>query len=448
MKTVDDLPPTVSGDRPLIGHSLQFMRDPAAVIERGHREHGNAFTLNVGFRPMVVLAGPEHARTVFEQTDEGLSISGGMAFLGSQLGEDFYFLAPADEYRRQREVVLPRFQSRQLDGYLEVMDAEAAEFVRQLGSRGEFDLARALGPVVMRIAAGCFLGRSFIDRIDGDFFAAFRRFTAGIDPVLPGWLPLPHHVRGRQAREWLRAQVRRTIADRRAHPADPPDFLQELMTARYSDGTPMPEHLRVNMALAFIMAGYETTTGHLAWSLIDLLRHPAELDKIRAEQREALPGHGPLTMPAVSRLACLTRALHETQRLHPSFFLVFRTVTRDTQAAGYRLPAGSRAALSVAVTHRLPGLFNSPDSYRPSRFADDPKLAHRLIGFGGGMHRCLGMHFAYLEMKVVLTRLLQAFDLELATTDPRPIRGPRTPWPQSPCLVRYRPRRTEAASGG
>ena len=63
-----------------------------------------------------------------------------------------------------------------------------------------------------------------------------------------------------------------------------------------------------------------------------------------------------------------------------------------------------------------------------------------LVGFGGGVHRCLGVHFAYLEMTVVLARLLQWFDLELQDTDPRPVAGPKTKWPASPCRVRYRRR--------
>jgi sterol 14-demethylase len=439
----------VSGARPIIGHSLQFLRDPASLIERGYREHGNAYTLRVGFRPLVVLAGPDYAKTVFDQTDESLSLRGGLAFLGRLLGEDFYFLAEPGEYRRQREVVLPRFQSRQLDGYLEVMEAEAARFVRRLGTQGEFDLGNGLGPLVMRIAAGCFLGNGLGERIDRDFFDEFRRLTDGIDPVLPGWLPLPHLIRGRRSTRRLRAVVGQMIADRRAYPADPPDFLQEFALARYGDGAPLPDHLRVKIVLGFIFAGYETTTGQLAWSLIDLLRHPAELAGVRAEQRELLPGDGPLTLKTVNQLACLGRALHESQRLHPVVLGMLRSVTKDTQAGGYRLPAGSRAMLSTTVTHRLPDLFDNPDSYLPGRYVEVPKAAHQLIGFGGGAHRCLGMHFAHLEMKVIITRLLRVFDLELADPDPRPVRGPRGLWPQSPCRVRYRLRtgRTEDVQG-
>jgi sterol 14-demethylase len=438
------LPPTVSGARPVVGHTLEFLRDPVSLMDRGYREHGNISTIRVGGRPLILVAGLENARTFFDQTDNSLSIRDGMAFLSRLFTRDFYFLAEPSEYQRQREILLPRFQSRQLDGYVKIMDKQAAEFLTSLGHQGEFDLLDELGPVAMRIAAEAFLGASFGEGMGTDLFAQFRLFTAGIDPVMPGWAPLPHLVRGRRARHWLRAAVTREIQARRAHPADPPDFLQQLTEARYSDGTAMPDDIRVNLVLGLIWAGHETTVGQLAWAVIDLLRHPAELDKARAEQRDVLPDNGPVDMKAMRRLSHLGRALDESQRLHPAAFGIIRSVTEDTKLAGYVLPKGSRTLLSTKVTHRLPELFDEPDAFRPDRYLDAPKAAHQLIGFGGGMHRCLGRHFANLEMQVLITRLLQALDLELIDPDPQRVSGMRAMWPQGPCRVRYRRRAPEA----
>jgi sterol 14-demethylase len=98
---------------------------------------------------------------------------------------------------------------------------------------------------------------------------------------------------------------------------------------------------------------------------------------------------------------------------------------------------------SPAVTHRLPEEHSRPDQFWPERFCTghEGKLERQaLIGFGGGLHRCLGVHFAYLEMKVILARLLRRYDFELLGTDPRPVPGMHTKWPDSPCRVRYRKR--------
>jgi sterol 14-demethylase len=94
--------------------------------------------------------------------------------------------------------------------------------------------------------------------------------------------------------------------------------------------------------------------------------------------------------------------------------------------------------LSTELTHRSQDAFGDPDSYRPARYLEDPRARSLLVGFGGGVHRCLGMHFAYLEMAVVATMLLRHFDLELIDPAPQPVPGQATKWPASPCRVRYR----------
>jgi sterol 14alpha-demethylase len=122
--------------------------------------------------------------------------------------------------------------------------------------------------------------------------------------------------------------------------------------------------------------------------------------------------------------------------------MLARTATASFELDGYRIPKDAMIIISPADSHRLPDQFADPDQYRPDRYVADSRGMQQLTGFGGGIHRCLGVHFAYLEMKVILTRLLQRYDLELCTHDPQPVPGTKTKWPQSPCRVRYRARAT------
>src|SRR6266545_4112619 len=367
-------PPLVSGARPIVGHIPRFMRDPVAVLERGHREHGSVFSLKLGPTPTVVLLGTEHHRFFFSETDRRLSIRAAYPFFVRMFDAGFYFFGGPDEYRRQRALVLPRFQGRQLAGYIGAMAEQTRQVQHTLGERGEFDLIDTLGPLVMRIAAHAFLGPELGGRLDMDFFERFRRFSGGMEQVLPLWLPIPRLIRARRARDDLRRLVGALIQQRRERPADPPDFLQTLVAARYDDGERVPDLVLVNLILMLTWAGHETTAGHVSWALIDLLQHPEELARVREEQHAVLDA-GP-----------------------------------------------------------------EPDRFRPDRFAEDPRALHALAGFGGGVHRCLGVHFAYLEMKVIVSMLLHDYDLELVDPDPQPVRGTKTKWPQRPCRVRYRRR--------
>jgi sterol 14-demethylase len=433
------VPPFVSGARPLLGHAVEFLKSPETLLERGLAEHGRIFSLRLPGRAAVVMLGPEHSKFFFAETDKRLSIRSAYPFFFHMFGKETYFLAEPDEYQRQREIVLPRFQSRQMDHHLAVMERGVGDFIETLDDQGEFDLIEALGPMVMQIAAQCFLGADFNDRMKG-FFQVFRTFSEGLDPLLPGWVPAPHLLRSHKARDQLRAAATATLKDRRENPLDEPDFLQELAGATYADGEPVPDSILVGLALMLLWVGHETTAGHLAWALIDLLQNPDELNRVRAEQRdleEPPTPDQPLTLKQLHRMQHLDRALHETERLHPVTNGVVRRATEPIDYLDFRIPKGAIVLVHPGLSHRLPDVFPEPDAFRPDRFVEDPKGLQHLVGFGGGFHRCLGMHFAYVELKVAVTRLLQHFDFELVDENPQAAPGQKTKWPQSPCKVRY-----------
>jgi sterol 14alpha-demethylase len=294
------LPPQLAGGLPVLGHAVAFMRDPVGLFERGYQEHGRIFALRLPGRRAVVLLGPEYDRFFFRETDRLLSIRTAYPFFVRMFDAQFYFFAEFEEYKRQRELVLPQFRGGQLDEYVRIMESETERLLDRLGGEGEFDLIATLGPLVMHIAAHAFLGPDFSDRMRGGYFAEFRRFSAAMDPVWPGWLPLPHLLRGRRSRDRLRRAISQLIAERRGNPVAPPDFLQLLCQSRFDDGEPVPDLVLVNLILMLTWAGHETTTGHLSWAIIDLLQNPQELDRARAEQR-ALSAEGePLTVSAMT----------------------------------------------------------------------------------------------------------------------------------------------------
>jgi len=99
---------------------------------------------------------------------------------------------------------------------------------------------------------------------------------------------------------------------------------------------------------------------------------------------------------------------------------------------------------AIAVSHRLPEIFSRPEVYDPDRFGPERQEQkvhpHSLAGFGGGRHKCLGMNFAYFEMKVIFSLLLKRYHLELVDPDPQSDPKANTSRPVRPCWVRYRRR--------
>jgi sterol 14-demethylase len=428
----------VSGAKPGVGHVLQFLRDPIGLLERSYKEQGEIFSLRLGNKLGVVMIGPEHNRFFFNQPESLLSIKAAYPFLEKMFYEGFFWFG--DEYAQQLSLLESSFHHN--DEHVGIMEDETRALIATLGEEGEFDVAERLGPLVMRIAAHVFLGKDLGLLFGYDFFGEFDRFSGGMEPVLPTWVPIPRLIRSHKARRRLNEQLGLLVDARREKPVDPPDFLQSLVDAQYNEAGPVPKHVVVNLALLLLWTGEYTVTGQLAWGLIDLLSHP-DYRKLVLEEQEQVFGDAVGVTPAhLARLEYLERALLESERLHPVVHILMRAAVESFEYAGYAIPKDTMVFTAACVSHRLAEVFDEPDRYLPDRWLSEPDPHHspKLIGFGGGRHLCRGMEFAFMEMKVVLSLLLQHLDLELVDPHPRPAPGSKLKGPDSPCRVRYRRR--------
>jgi sterol 14-demethylase len=406
--------------------------------------YGPIFSIRLGTRHAAVLLGPEYNRLFFAETDKCLSMREVYRWLIPMFGDKLVFVAEEDEYREQKAIVWPALEGRKLAGYVGAMEKETMAWLDALGHEGAFDLIESFGRLTMFIAARAFLGENFRKQMGDEFWGLFRDLAGGVEFVLPSNLPLRRFRRRDRARIKLHALISEIINERRIHHGHYDDFLQVLIESRYSNGDPLPDHLIINMILGLIFAGHETTLGHGSWALVQLLQHPDYLARVLEEQEAILDARTQLDLDTLVRLQRMDWALKETERMRPVAQLLMRYTKIPYDVGGYRIPQGWLTLVPPALSHRLPDVFREPDCYDPDRFsrdrAEDRKAAYSLIGFGGGKHKCVGMRFAFTEMKVILSLLLQRYRLELVNPDPRPIAGPTSNRPESPCFVRYQER--------
>lgn len=439
------LPPLLPGGLPLLGHALAFQKGREALFERGFREIGPVFAIRLGGQPAAVVIGPEYHQTFFAETDKKLSSSKPYAFLKTIFGE-VSLAAPPELYQLQRPILYIPFKGEKMAGYVQVMQHEIQAWLAGLGAAGEFELTGQLNTLVQNVAAHAFMGKAFRDQAGRDFWELYAVLGAALDPLLPPNLPLPKFFRRDRAKAQLAALVGPILAERRAHPERYADTLQDLVQARYADGQPVDDDLVLNIVLALMFAGHETTAGQAAWTIIRLLQNPGYLAQVRAELAEKLPAGTPVTLPVLGALHRVNWAVNEVTRLNPSADMLIRRVETELEFGEYRVPAGWVVFVTAAVAHRLPQLFREPERYDPHRFGPGPEEDHQhrfaMIGFGGGLHKCAGMNFANNEMALITALLFQQFDLELLTPDPGIRHGLGANRPE-PTRLRYR-RKAEA----
>jgi len=201
----------------------------------------------------------------------------------------------------------------------------------------------------------------------------------------------------REFTDYLRAVVR----ERRENPQD--DLISYLNQAE-ADGETLTEDEVVATAVLLLFAGHETTTKLLANGVLELVRHPDQLELLR---------ESPSLTP---------KAVEEILRYHGTSKSLTRGVVEDFELRGKQIEAGERVLLSRAAANRDPRKFDDPDTFDITRGS----MEH--LGFGHGTHHCLGAPLARLKARVAFSTLVQAFpDMELATD--------RVEWTRSP-LVR------------
>jgi unspecific monooxygenase len=217
----------------------------------------------------------------------------------------------------------------------------------------------------------------------------------GVRPSLRGWStaivamyePEPGDERRRgaetAAREFADA-LRDLAAHRRVHPGD--DLVSDLVAAelyaeRGGRGMRLSTDELVGTAALLLMAGHEATVNVIGNGVLALLHHPDEWRRLRTD-----PG---LDATAVEELI----------RYDPPLQLFERTAVRDTAVDGHAIPAGTKVAALLGAAAHDPQVFARPDELDVGR-RPNPHL-----GFGAGVHYCLGAPLARLEVAAVLDAL-------------------------------------------
>lgn len=434
--------PPVLPSLPLVGHAMAFNNDRINLLWRGYRELGPLFTLHLGPQPMVVMLGPDYQQFFFNETDKTLSMDKPYRALAAAFGR-VAFLASPEVYQDQRPLLVSAFKQEKMRHYLKVMQREAGVWLDGLGEAGEFEVVGAFNRLVQTIAGFALMGEDFQGRVGREFWELYTILGETLDFVIPPDWPTPSNLRRDRAKAQMRAILAPIIAERRQHPERYDDFLQDFINTKLRSGHLASDETVGDLLRGLMFAGHETTVGQTAWTVIELARHPAYAARMEAEIAAHLPAGQPFEASAFRGLQHLAWAVREIERLHPSADILMRLTAQDVEVGGYHIPKGWLVLVSPSVAHRLPEWFAEPERFDPLRFAppreEDQKHRFALFGFGGGLHKCMGMNFANTEIMTITAMLWQNYTLTLVDENPAVNYGLGAPRP-TPTRVRYQRR--------
>ncbi|MBP2369008.1 cytochrome P450 [Pseudonocardia parietis] len=396
---------------PFLGHALSYVRFGHRFTRARSEALGPVWWMRSPLGRAVVVTGPAASREVLTNRDKAFSQEGWRATVDAFFHRGLMLL-DFDEHRAHRRIMQEAFTADRISSYVAATTPVVREVIPTWGS--ELRLYPALKRLTLDVAQAVFMdARSGpeAEAVNRAFVDCVRAANAFVRKDLPG----TRWRRGLRGRVVLEDWFRSNLAAKRA--GDGTDLFSALCHARTEDGEQFSDDDVVNHMIFLMMAAHDTTTTTVAAAAYHLARNPEWQERCRAES-DALGDDVP-DVAALRSLTSLDLVVREALRMDAPVPVVMRTAIKDTTVAGHHVPARTRVIVAQAVNHYDRSCWSDPERFDPERFGPDRREDRSdrdaWIPFGGGVHKCIGLHFGTLEVTAILHEMLRRYSW---TVDP------------------------------
>jgi 4-methoxybenzoate monooxygenase (O-demethylating) len=307
--------------------------------------------------------------------------------------------ADPPDHTLAREVVGPVLSPRALEALREDFEREASALVDRLAVLGSFDavtqLAEAYPLKVFGDAVGLPNGgREHLLTYGNMAFNAFGPHNQLVEDSMAD---------AQVVQQWIGASCSREVLR-------PGSFGAQIWAI--ADEKKTPGHWAALLVRSLLTAGIDTTSNGIAAAIYALASYPEQWSLLRAN-------------PSLA-----ASAFEETIRWESTVQTFFRTTTREVEVDGVRIPSGEKVLLFLGAANRDPRRWTDPDSF------DIRRNASGHVGFGMGIHRCVGQTVARVEGEIVLAALARQVErIDLTGQPQRKLNNTLRAWGSLPVAI-------------
>jgi cytochrome P450 len=418
--------------KPIVGHLMEFRRDPLGFLLESAHKHGDIVYFKFGPQNIFLFNHPDYIRDVLVTNNRNFVKSRGLEMAKKFLGEGL-LTNEGEFHRRQRRLAQPAFHHKRINAYAEVMADYAARTSERWRAGETLDVSQEMMRLTLAIVGKTLFDADVeseakeIGEALTDIMQLFDRITTPFAWLLE-LLPLPSNYRFLKAKQRLDATIYRIINEHRAGGEDRGDLLSMLLLAQdeEGDGGSMTDRQLRDEAMTIFLAGHETTANALTWAWYLLSQHPEVEAKMHAEIDSALGGNLP-TAEDMAKLRYTEMVFAEAMRLYPPAWTVGRRTLEDYPIDRYVAPSGSIILMSQYVMHHDSRYYPDPFKFDPERWTTEARAARPKFSyfpFGGGPRVCIGEQFAWMEGVLLIATIAQRWKMRLAEgqrVEPKPM---------------------------
>lgn len=392
----------------------QSYNNPLEHSQHLRERFGDVVMQRAGRVNIVHLFGAEAAQLCLTNPDQTFSNKKAWDMIIGRVFPNGLMLRDGADHRYHRRLMQAGFKSKAMQGYLTQMIPQVERTLATWSDSKRTELAvyPALKQMTLDLAATIFLGMD-LGAGASKLNKAFEATVAASMPRIPLAIPGTILHRGIQARKFMCRYFLDQISVKRA--SEDQDLFALLCREEDEDGNRYTDQEIVDHMIFLMMAAHDTTTSTLTSMMYLLAKYPEWQDKLRAEVHSL--GKSPLTHESLAKMGQTGWVIKETLRLYPPLSTLPKFSNQPFEHNGYLLPADALVITYPIHTHHMDEYWDKPAMFDPERFSpgrsEHKRHNYSWIPFSGGAHMCIGLHFADMQIKLVIAELLRHYRISV-----------------------------------
>lgn len=417
--------------KPIIGNVLSVDTEaPLQSLMQLTRELGPIFRMDMMGTPLVVVSGAKLVEEVCDESRFDKAVRGPLRRIRGVAG-DGLFTSDTEEpnWHKAHNILLPTFAQRAMAGYLPLMVDIAGQLCQKwerLNADDEIDVVHDMTALALDTIGVCGFDYRFNSFYRRDYHPFIDALTRTLETcMVQRGLPFEKVVLRKRLDQmkddiaFMSKLVDDIVRERRKGGGDQAqkDLLNFMLAGvdKQTGESLSDENIRYQI-ITFLIAGHETTSGLLSFTLYFLVNNPDVLERAYEEVDRVL-GNDLGVMPTfqqVNQLTYVQQILNEALRLYPTAPAIGLYPYKDEIVGGkYKLKKGTFITLLTLMLHRDPSVWGpEPEKFNPENFSREAERERPVDAFkpwGNGQRACIGRQFAMQEATLVIGMLLQRF---------------------------------------
>ena len=399
---------------PFVGKTLAMFQDPQSLFGHYYEKYGPVSRISITGNKCVLLLHPDHVQRVLMDREKNFSTKMGWQSVMADFFQGGLVMRDYDEHRLHRGIMQSSFKPPAMREYATKIQAIVEETVTRWAAQDSILFYEEMKRLLLDIAFDVFCwvedSESTVPKINRAFTDMMEGALGIVRLDIPGF----QYHRGLEGRRYLKRFFMDLVDKKRA--SDDQDVFAHFCRETTEDGEYYADEDIADHMAFLMLAAHDTTTSASTMAAYYLSHDTALQDELAAEVR-AWPKE--LSFETVfhstNPLICV---FYETIRMHPPVPLFLRRTIRECEFGDVRVPPDTMVCIPGNYIHRLPDWWKDPNTFDPSRFSEEV-AEHRKhnfmwVPFGGGAHKCIGMHFARMLFLLTFREVLGKYRIEFA----------------------------------